>query len=326
MVILSEGIPQRPADPLVFIGGAQRSGTTLLRNMLTAHSAIAIPEESWFIHGIYQHLSRHDRAADVHLAWRMTRERPGFIQWQLPPHTVDELLESVPPRSYADLVRSLFAAYARSRGKPHAGDKTTSNALRFLWLAEMFPSSRFVHVLRDPREACMSLAVQPFNQGGLAGAARSWRRHVSRGRAAAERLGPRLLEVRYASLVRDPQTELERLCRFLGLDFDPAMLLYGSSADVLPSHKSHNLDTRAREPLQENVRAWQQELTSDEIALIEFIAGDLMDQVGYPRQHPRLTARAAMEIARESAERAHEYWLARGAPVLSRLWGRPAAT
>lgn len=315
--------PGRPSDPLVFIGGAQRSGTTLLRNMLTAHSAVAIPEESWFIHGTYQELARHGRPDDVHLGWRLIRERPGFIQWQLPPARVEELLESVPPHSYADLVRSLFAAYARSRGKPHAGDKTTGNALRFLWLAEMFPSSRFVHVLRDPREACMSLAVQPFNRGGLVGAARSWRRHVSRARAAADRLGPRLLEVRYASVVRDPQAELERLCRFLGLAFDPAMLCYGASADVLPSH---DLDTRAREPLQENVRPWQQELTADEISLIEFIAGELMDEVGYPRRHPRLTARAAIEIARESAERSHQYWLRHGAPVLSRVWGRPAAT
>src|SRR5207302_286502 len=138
-----------------------------------------VPDESPFLVQVHQHLSRRGQLEDVALAWRLIRENTRFQLWQLAPETVERLLEREHPRTYAELVRTLFTAYARDRGKEHAGDKTTWNALRFEWLAESFPASRFVHVLRDPREVCMSRAVQSFNRGGLTGAARHWRTHVA---------------------------------------------------------------------------------------------------------------------------------------------------
>ena len=191
----------RYPDPVVFVGGAERSGTTLVRNMLTAHPALAVPDESPFIYDMHQRLARDGRLDDLELAFRLVCESNRFKQWRLPAAEVQELLDRVPARSYAELVCALFAAYARSRGKEHCGDKTTGNALRFTWLGELFPRSRFVHVIRDPREGCMSRAVQIFNVGALPGAARHWRAHVAAARAAAATLGDRMIEIRHLESV-----------------------------------------------------------------------------------------------------------------------------
>lgn len=300
-------------DPLVFVGGAQRSGTTLLRNMLTAHPALAIPDENWFVYRVWHDLRARGRPDDVELAWRLIRATPGFQRWRLPPDEIEALLGQAPPRSYPELIRAVFTAYARSRGKPRAGDKTTRNALDFLELSQLFHTSRFIHVLRDPRESCMSLAVQSFNRGGIAGAARHWRVHVSSARAASAPLGRRWLEVRYEHLIERPREQLERICRFLELPFDAAMLRYPDSPDVLPRHEQ---DVLPREPLHPRLRAWEEELTLDEVAVIEFITGRLMDQVGYPRRVKRLTPKAAAAILGERSERARERWLQTGAPAL----------
>ena len=236
----------------------------------------------------------------------MIRNHTRFRQWGLPREEVDKLLRERPPASYDDLVRTLFAAYARWRGKPHSGDKTTGNALYFEWLAERFPESRFVHVVRDPRAVCMSRAVQIFNQGGLPGAARHWRGRVAAARAAAATLGDRLLEVRYERLVTEPANELERLCAFIGLPFDPAVLDYGHSTESLPRHEQ---DVHAREPVRADLRRWRQELSRDDISLIETIVGELMDEVGYPREVGRLTPRAAAVIAGEWVRNRHRRWI-----------------
>jgi hypothetical protein len=306
------------ADPLVFVGGAQRSGTTLLRNMLTAHPLLAIPDESPFMHSVHRLLLRRGAADDAHLAWALIRQTPRFRQWRLPREHVERALERTSPSSYAELLRVLFAAYAEFRGKPHAGDKTTANALHFTWLGAMFPGSKFVHLLRDPREVCMSLAVQPFNVGGLTGAARHWRAHVAAARAARAQLGPRLLELRYEELIRRPREQLELLCSFLGLPFDSRMLRAHESAEALPAHR---FDALSRSPVQPGVRDWRRELSADEVSLIEFVAGPLMDRVGYPRELGRLRARAAAQLFRERAAQARERWLEQGAPVLGRLLG-----
>jgi hypothetical protein len=281
-------------DPLVFVGGSERSGTTLLRNILTAHPELAVPNESPFIRLIHRVLTGQGRLHDLDAAWGMIRNHSRFRQWRLPPEEVEKLLHEQPPASYDDLVRALFAAYARWRGKPHAGDKTTGNALYFEWLAHRFPNSRFVHIVRDPRAVCMSRAVQIFGEGGLPSAARHWRSRVAAARAAATTLGDRLLEIRYERLVAGPEDELERLCTFIGLPFDRALLDHGHSIDVLPQHGQ---DVHAREPLRTDLRHWRQELSRADVSVIETIAGPLMDEVGYPREVGRLTPRAAAVIA-----------------------------
>lgn len=293
-------------DPIVFMGGSERSGTTLLRNMLTAHPALAVPNESPFVPLIHRVLTRQGRLHDLDAAWGMIRNHTRFRQWHLPPMEVERLLSEHPPASYDDLVRTLFAAYAQRVGKRHAGDKTTGNALYFEWLGERFPDSRFVHILRDPRAVCMSRAVQIFNSGGLPGAARHWRSRVAAARAAAATLGDRLLEVRYERLVTNPEDELERLCTFVGIPFDRAMLDYGHSGAVLPQHAQ---DVHAREPLRTDLRRWRQELSRDDISVIETIAGELMDEVGYSRELGQLTPRAAAVIGGEWIRERHRRWL-----------------
>jgi hypothetical protein len=195
-----------PPDPLVFVGGSERSGTTLLRNMLTAHPELSIPNESPFTFRTYRDMARRGQEGDVALAWQLLQETSRFKQWRLPVEEVEAMLREHPPGSYADLIRSIFAAYARWRGKPHAGDKTTANALWFPWLAEQFPASRFVHVLRYPRVVCMSRAVQIFNSGGIVGAAEHWRSPVAAAREAMPALGDRILEIRYEQLIAAPES------------------------------------------------------------------------------------------------------------------------
>jgi hypothetical protein len=124
------------------------------------------------------------------------------------------------------------------------------------------------------------------------------------------------MEIRYEQLIVAPQPQLERLARFLRIEFDAAMLEYGRASDVLPRHGQ---DVRAREPLQPEVRRWRTELSRDDISVIESIAGELMDEVGYPRELGMLTPRAAITIAAERHDRRRERWLRDGAPALGAL-------
>lgn len=312
----------RLPDPIVIVGGAERSGTTLLRNMLNAHPGLAIPDESPFVYETYRLLAKRGQLDDLDLAWRLIRESDRFGQWGMPSAEVEQLLSDHPPTGYADLVRALFAAYARWRGKPHSGDKTTRNARRFTWLAAHFPASRLVHLLRDPREVCMSRVVQIFNTGGLPGAALHWRAHVAAARAASDVLGDRMLEVRYEELVRAPREQLERLCAFIGIPFDDSMLSHSKSSEAIPRH---NVGVHASQPVEVGLRRWREELSIDDVSVIEFIAAGLMEEVGYPRELGRLTPRAAAAIARETARHGHRGWLDRGAPVVGGLLRRAGA-
>jgi len=306
-------------DPVLFIGGAPRSGTTLLRNMVGSHPQLAVPDESYFIRLVWRRLVRLGRTDDLDLAWQLIRQERFFKQWKLAPARVEETLAAHPPATYPDLIRVLFAAHAASVGKPLSADKTPSHVHHFDWYSERFPTSRFVNVLRDPREACMSLSVQPWHRGGIAEAAWEWMNDVRIARRAVVGLTSRYLEVRYEDLVRRSEYELRRLCDFAGLPFAEEMLDYpGSQHLLLDAHHTHS-----RGDLRVGLRRWQDELLPDDVALIEHIAGPLMDEVGYACLTDWASARVRLagwrhRVTRRSVRR-RDRWLRLRAPRVGTL-------
>ena len=288
----------RLPDPILLITGTARSGTTLLRNMVAAHPLVAIPEESHFIGEVWRELRLRGRPEDMALAWELVRRHPHFTSWGADVSTCEAFLTEHPPQTYGDLARALFTALALSRGKPMSADKTTHHALLLPVLAEMFPTSRVIHVLRDPRAVAMSLALQPWIRDGIVGAAHTWREHVGRARAAASGLGGRFLEVRYELLVEDPRRELDRICQWAALEYHPAMLDVPQRTEVLTdSVRRAPHHATARGLVVPDPRRWREEMSADDVATVELIAGELMDEVGYPRVAGRPTFKALREIA-----------------------------
>ncbi len=294
-----------PRDPLLFIGGCMRSGTTLLRNMLSRHPLVAVPDESYFIYEAKDALSAAGRPSDTGMALALIRESRFFRNWELDPETLELYLSRFPPATYAALIRVLLSAYAYSRDKPFSADKTPHHVLHFDWLASQFPASRYVHLVRDPREVCMSSVLQLWVRLNIRTAAEDWTRSVVAARRAKQVLGERLLEVRYERLVSDPEVELGRICDHAGIEYSEELLDHTHLSER-PAGHHHSSSTR---PVTRGLRSWEHELSADDVSLIEAIAGEAMEEMGYERAALGLTARArlatlqgrAADIARRSA-------------------------
>jgi hypothetical protein len=131
-------------------------------------------------------------------------------------------------------MQALYRSYAEARGKARFGDKTPLY-IQYLDLVEhVFPTARYLHIVRDGRNAALSydkMAYRPrfswvFPQG-LGDFAVRWRREV----LGAQRFGStiaagRYFELRYEDLVTKLEAKLRELTSFLGLGFEPAMLEY----------------------------------------------------------------------------------------------------
>jgi Sulfotransferase family len=97
--------------------------------------------------------------------------------------------------------------------------------------------------------------------------------HVLQCRASGARLSPeQYLELRYEALVADPEGECRRLCDFLDVAFDPAMLRFHQG------RKRFETDWTTRMPLAQ-------------VEEFEAAAGDALEAFGYRRGARRVTAR-----------------------------------
>jgi hypothetical protein len=283
--------------PFPFMVGCGRSGTTLLRAMVDAHPAVAVPPESPFVVAVARE-EPFDR--DRFLDQLCASDR--FALWELDRTTVDAELRRGRTANAPDAVRTLFATYAAARGKPRWADKTPGNVLHVSPLAVLFPEAVFVHLIRDGRDVAASFLELGWSSS-VEEAAMHWKLRVRRGRRAGAALpAGRYLELRYEELVSDPEPPLQRFCRAASVSFDPAMLDHQPVANEVLRTTSHpSYHRHLIEPLRPGMRDWRRDLDADEVARFELIAGDLLASLGYERAEHRPSARVRIDVARRRA-------------------------
>jgi hypothetical protein len=205
----------------VFLIGAARSGTQLLRVMLDGH-----PEISW------------PCDFDFALDWPAARsgEWPDLIDyWNGLAESQQARASRVVIRADLDfprLVRSLLDQLAARTRKPICGVTAHRNFGRILAL---WPDARFIYLLRDGRDVARS-HVEMGWAGNVWAAASAWREAESEWRHLCSDVRPvRRLELRYEALVRAPQRELTRICDFLDVTYSPEMLDYPARTTYVAS-------------------------------------------------------------------------------------------
>lgn len=285
-------------EPFVFIVGKGRSGTTLVRAMLTSHSRMAIPPETHFIVPLADDSRVIGASGDVDVNALMKRltNNPGFRRMELDAEEVGESLAKIDPRNYAQAIRAIFALYARKASKDRYGDKSPGQVLHIERLAAMFPESVFIHVVRDGRNVLLSNLETSFGPSDVVQGAVVWKRLVRDGRRAGRRLGEgRYCEVRYEDLVSDPEAEMRRLSAFSGLDFDASMLRYFENAEGLGVDTSNHRNLSR--PPTAGLRDWRRQMTSRQLAIFESLAGDTLSDLGYELAGARLRVRDRVHLS-----------------------------
>jgi LPS sulfotransferase NodH len=304
----------------VLILGVSRSGTTLLKEMLDSHSALAIPTESYFVP---QLLARHGRRLNVDAFLDDVGRLARIREWGVTPELVRERLPESPTAEQA--IRTIYGAYADLRGKARYGDKTPIYMQRLDLLARVFPDAQYVHLLRDGRDAALSFvgmrrraSFNPSRPRGIAAFASQWRYEVEAARGLGRRLGAeRYFELTYERLIAESEQELRHVCEFLGLEFEPAMLAYHERFDAaeLSDHP------RLAQPPQRDVRSWRREMSQADTEVFEAVAGDLLAELGYERAFPDPSPAARARAA--AADTWFRARLASWQRVLGLFWRSP---
>jgi hypothetical protein len=212
-------------ESLIFLVSAPRSGSTLLARMLGAHSAIAAGPEAHLVTPL-AHLGFFERVDAAPYDPVISQEGIRELVARLPAGE-ESYVDAC--RAYADV---LYQRLLETQpGCSRVLDKTPAYALVLPFLVRLYPRARYVVLTRTPPAVLASQATSFFD-GDFATAVRHnpvLERYVP---AIARFLRERPVEavhVRYEDLVRDPATELGRVCEHLGLPFEDAVIEYGRS-------------------------------------------------------------------------------------------------
>lgn len=285
--------------PMPFVIGAPRSGTTLLRFMLDAHSQLAIPPETGFFSRAKALEESHaDAAAFLEQITHFPESLPAWGDYGLDREAVWSELEAIEPFTIAAGFRTFYRMYARKFGKNRWGDKTPLHSRHVATIRHVLPEARFIHIIRDGRDAALSLREMWFSPGReIETQATYWRDWVLAARD--EGLGrDDYLEIRYEDLVHAPRRALKRICSFIELPFEDRMLSYHRNVPsrlrehgtrvrvdgkVMVTHEGRLEQARltTQPPDTSRVFAWKSAMQDDERERFESVAGPLLRELGY---------------------------------------------
>ena len=197
--------------PLIFVGGVPRSGTTLMRAMLDAHPDIRCGEETRVIPRL---LGMRSQWAHSAREWKRLQEA-GLS---------DEVIDS----ALAAFILEVVAKHGEPA--PHLCNKDPFTLKSSVYLAQLFPNSKYVLLIRDGRAVVHSIisrkvTISGFDLKSFRGCLQRWNQAIESMYYQCLRLGPtRCMPVYYEQLVLHPQEWMEKLLTFLDITWDDAVL------------------------------------------------------------------------------------------------------
>lgn len=271
-----------------FIVGSERSGTTLLRVMLDSHPALHIPRESHFISDLLRTYSPDKVLCGTEIldAFKIVSAHRRWKEWEVNSATVLEKLRDVQSLTLADFIHLLFVEVTSREGKARWGDKTPAYVLQIDKIKRIFPNAKFIHIVRDGRDVCLSLLGRGWHGEWLRIMAERWAHTVKEGRRLGSKVGSEFyLEIGYEDLVMDSRGTLQRVCQFLNEPYSEEMLAFYERADgKVAAREAHVHKKLTRAPMSNDIERWKREMSLMQVGTIESVAGSAMDIFGQTRK------------------------------------------
>ena len=277
-----------------FIIGNPRSGTTLLRLMLNQHDEIVVPPECGFSVWLSDQFADKNFFSDgikFDFAAQVVKSRK-FETWGVDERELKDFLQHQECNSYKDAVLAIYLFYALKRGRSPSliGDKNNYYINHLEKIDVLFGSPKYVFIVRDGRDvACSYLALQavgitsqysPRLPGEINEIAKEWIANNAKIISYLEEYAERSLLIKYEDLIGFPGRELERVCEFFQIEYQPKMLGYYENSDEPDDFLIWKKKVLSP-PDPANFGMYKRLLSAEEIMTFQRLAEDTLSYFGY---------------------------------------------
>lgn len=284
----------------IFIIGGSRTGSEMLKTMLSASTEIDLVDEMfllfprWLHKDLESNIRKYagnlsdagalDRVMDLLYSGRLY----GWF-WSVADRELDRTMLrqelSATELSLKSIFEAIMVVHARMRGKHRIGAKFPIHYSYTNKLLKWYPGCRVIHTTRNPKAVYASQAAKYItnNSGFVARSLIRFQHFVhiniqiwwtARWHKKLRGLKNYCL-VRYEDVVENPEAELRRICKFAEVEFVWEMLQphqYGSSFDTIGSRKGVDRSSLER---------WRTSISPITAWLIEFVHRSATRTFGY---------------------------------------------
>ncbi|MSQ00915.1 MAG: sulfotransferase [Myxococcales bacterium] len=274
----------------LFIIGTERSGSNLLRLILDAHSNIVVPHPPHVMRYFGPLEARYGDLAEPARFGALVDDVLALVAAHIHPWAwlpaAAAVVAAAPDRSLFGVYLALHELLRVHTGKARWGCKSTFMVDHVERIRRACPDARFLWLYRDARDVAASARESVFSAFAPAFSARLWADQQALALAAEP--GGGMLRVPYESLVAEPDVQVRRICAFLGEEFEPAMLRWFEGEEATISASLSESWKHTATPMQmSRLARYRKDLTPEDLAAVEEIAGPMLVALGYTLDLPR---------------------------------------
>jgi len=277
-----------------FILANPRSGSTMFRLILNAHSKVVVPPESGFTLWYADKYTKVERFSEATLDEFIldVLKAKKFETFGLSKKRLRDVIFTGKPDNYIDLVDLVYKAYAQKMGKDVGvvGDKNNYYINHIAELLQYFPKEKFILLIRDGRDVALSYKnlsrfaldsrYRPRLTAEIEEIAFEWRKN------GLEFLNlmnaPNFMLVRYEDLLCNTESRIQAVLSFLEVGYESSVLdFYLKNDEPKDFLKWKGKTTEAIDP--SNMGKYKKFLSASEIEIFNEIAGDVLDAFGYDK-------------------------------------------
>ncbi len=269
--------------------GEQRSGSNLLRLMISNSHEIAAPHPPHILQRIdpivpvEQILTDSQFDQMVEIVCLLIERNP--VPWLNTVLNRDEVKQRCREKHVIAIYGAVMDVYAESNHSRKWMCKSMQNIRWSDYLNDYFKTNKYIYLHRDARDVALSFSKAVIGEKHMYFIARQWAELQRLCLTARAKLPTdRFFTISYSELINETESTLRNLCGFLHVEFKPEMMKFYDSEEAKNTAASSSLWENVTKPIMHhNSNKFLKELSQEQVRIVESVAGRELDELGYQR-------------------------------------------
>lgn len=244
----------------------------MLQQALNRHSQVAVPPETKFFYYFYgqsrrcqlKHLRRINDDLRINLA--------------APARTIRTPCEA---SAYYDEIVRLYVERLDRDSVECFGDKAPEHTGHLSRIHGVFPDAKIIFMYRDGRDVALSLSEMPWIRCDVHVGFVIWLYYYNILRRSRRSTSLDIHFVKYEKLVSDPAAELERLLRFLGLEYESQVAEGYGNHEGIPEREYAWKGRALKRITPQRIGVWRRQMSCSQIHRLERLGAHALTDLGY---------------------------------------------